>query len=74
MAKPQLPDYGHDYLVRQIRHTGEMKFKGRTFFISELLAGMPDALKEVADGTWQIQFSFYKLGSVDLRKNKIIRN
>jgi transposase InsO family protein len=74
IAKPQLPDYGQDYLVRHIRHTGEMKFKGRTFYISDLLAGMPIALKEIADGLWQIQFSFYILGSVDLRKNKIIRD
>ena len=44
------------------------------FFISELLAGMPIALKEIADGLWQMKFSFYILGSVDLRKNKIIRN
>jgi hypothetical protein len=25
-------------------------------------------------GVWQLQFSFYALGSIDLRKNKVIRN
>jgi hypothetical protein len=30
--------------------------------------------KEIEDGLWQLQFSFYTLGSIDLRKNKIIRN
>ena len=74
IEKPRLPGYGPDYLVRNIRHTGEIKFKGRMFFISELLTGMPVALKEIADGLWQMQFSFYILGSVDLRKNRIIRN
>ena len=47
---------------------------GRMFFITELLAGQPVGLKEIADGLWQLQFSFYALGSIDLRKNKIIRN
>jgi hypothetical protein len=46
----------------------------RMFFITELLAGLPVGLKEISDGLWQLQFSFYVLGSVDLRKNKIIRN
>ena len=44
------------------------------FFLTESLAGQPVGLKEIADGLWQLQFRFYLLGSVDLRKNKIIRN
>jgi len=31
-------------------------------------------LKETADGFWQLLFSFYVLGTLDLRKNKIARN
>jgi hypothetical protein len=50
------------------------KLNGRMFFIIELLAGQPVGLKEITDGLWQLQFSFYALGSIDLRKNKIIRN
>ncbi|KUG21630.1 hypothetical protein ASZ90_006555 [hydrocarbon metagenome] len=42
--------------------------------MTELLAGQPVGLKEIEDGRWQIQFSFYVLGSIDLRKNMIIRN
>ena len=71
---PHPPGYGHDYIVRQVRQSGEVKFRGRMFFITELLAGQPVGLKEIADGLWRIQYSFYVLGSVDLRKNKIIRN
>ena len=47
---------------------------GRMFFVTELLTGQPVGLKEIDDGLWQLQFSFYVLGSIDLRKNKIIRN
>jgi putative transposase len=74
VERPHPPDYGLDYLVRQVRQSGEIKFMGRMFFITELLAGLPVGMKEISDGLWQLQFSFYVLGSVDLRKNKIIRN
>ena len=71
---PHPPGYGNDCLVRNVRHSGEIKFMGRMFFITELLAGQSVGLKEITDGLWQLQFSFYTLGSIDLRKNKIIRN
>ena len=74
MEKPHPPEYRHDFLVRSVRHNGEIKFMGRKIYITELLAGLPLGLKEIADGLWQLQFSFYALGTLDLRKNKIIRN
>ena len=70
---PHMPEYGYDYTVRHVKHGGEIKFKGRMFYVTELLAKQPVGLKEIADGIWQLQYSFYVLGSVDLRKNKIIR-
>jgi transposase InsO family protein len=74
VERPHPPAYGHDYLVRHVRHCGEIKFMGRRFLITNLLAGQPVGLKEITDGVWQLQFSFYALGSIDLRKNKVIRN
>jgi len=71
---PHRADYDHNYLVRQVRHSGEIKFRGRMFLITKLLAGQPVGLKEIDDGLWQLQFSFYVLGSIDLRINKVIRN
>jgi len=71
---PHPPQYRYDYTVRQVKHSGEISFMSRLFFITELLAGQPVGLKEIADGLWQLQYYFYVLGSVDLRKNKIIRN
>jgi transposase InsO family protein len=73
VERPHPPEYGHDHLVRQVRSSGDIKFMGRMFFIAESLAGLPVGLKEIADGLWRLQFSFYALGSVDLRKNRIIR-
>ena len=74
IERPHPPEYGYDYTIRQVRQNGEIKFQGRMFYLTESLAGQPVGLKEIADGLWQLQFSFYILGSVDLRKNKIIRN
>jgi len=74
VERPHPPDYGNDYLVRHVHHSGEIKFMGRKFYLTELLAGQPVGLREIADGLWQLLFSFYALGSIDLRKNKIIRN
>jgi len=73
VERPHPPVYEHGYLVRRVRQSGDIKFMGRMFFLTESLAGLPVGLKETADGLWQLQFSFYVLGSVDLRKNTIIR-
>ena len=70
---PHMPEYGYDYTVRHVKHSGEIKFKGRVFYVTGLLAKQPVGLKEITDDIWQLQYSFYVLGSVDLRKNKIIR-
>lgn len=74
VENPHPPEYDNNYLVRQVRHCGEIKFVGKRFYLTELLAGQPVGLREIEDGLWQVQFSFYVLGSIDLRKNKVIRN
>jgi transposase InsO family protein len=71
IERPHMPGYEHSYTVRQVQ-AGRIKLMGRTFFITKLLNGQPIGLKEIADGLWRIQYSFYVLGSIDLRKNKII--
>lgn len=74
VEQPHQPEYSSDYLVRQVHHSGEIKFMGRTFYLTELLTSQPVGLREIEDGFWQLQFSFYVLGVIDLRKNKVIRN
>jgi len=74
VERPHPPEYGLNYLVRIVNQNGCIKLMGRIFFLTESLAGQPVGLKEIADGLWKLQFSFYVLGSVDLRKNKIFRS
>ncbi len=71
VERPHPPEYGYDYSVRQVRLNGKIKFKNQLFFVTELLIGQPIGLKEIADGLWQIQYYFYTMGYLDLKKNKI---
>jgi hypothetical protein len=68
------PGYDHNYLVRQVHLSGDIKFMGRMFYITPLFAGKPVGLREIEDGLWQLRFSFYVPGSMDSGENKFIRN
>jgi hypothetical protein len=74
IENPHLPDYESNYLVRKVLHGGEIRFMSKSYYLTELLAGQSVGLREIEDGFWQVQFSFYVLGSVDLIKNMVIRN
>jgi len=65
-------EYPKEYTVRSVRHSGEIKWKGQLLFVSEVLAKDPIGLHPVADGQWDIYFSFYKIGSLDEREQKIV--
>lgn len=73
VEKPVMPDYDLDYAVRYVRHSGEIKFKGDIYYLTQLLTGQPVGIKEVADGQLTIYYSFQPIGTLDLRKNKIIK-
>jgi putative transposase len=57
--------YPRNYLVRQVRHNGEIKWKGEKVYVSQALAGEPVALKLKADHQWDVYFSGYLLGTLD---------
>lgn len=69
----QPPHYDFDYVVRQIKPSGEMRFSGKTYQISQLIAKQPVGLKEVDEGIWHIYYYHYRLAILDFRKNKIIK-
>ena len=68
------PGYDNNYLVLQARHSGDIKFMGRMFYIKPLLAGQPVGHREIEDRLWQLRFSFYVPGFMDSEENKFIRN
>jgi len=71
---PHEPEYGYNYEVRRVRHSGEIKFRNQSYYLTELLEGYPIGLKEIGEGLWRLHFSFYELGTIDLRTKKILRN
>lgn len=73
VEKPVMPGYDFNYTVRYVRHNGEIKFKGDTYYLTQLLTGQPVGLKEVDDDQWLMYYSFQSIGTLDLRKNKIIK-
>jgi putative transposase len=66
-------EYPDDFKVRNVKHSGEISFGNKLYFISELLNGDKVGLKEVSDGLWQMNYGLHKLGHIDLHRNKIIR-
>lgn len=58
-------DYPLHYERRQVRAQGEIKWRGRPYFISEVLAGEPLGLEEVRDGIWAVYFGPLELGRIN---------
>ena len=65
-------EYAHDVIVRQVRHSGEIKWKGNLVYISEALAGEPVALKQKGEHLWEIRFSSYPLGVLNELVGQIV--
>ena len=64
-------EYHGDVIVRQVRHNGEMRWKGEFVYVSEALAGEPVALKRNGEHRWGIRFSSCVLGVLDELTGKI---
>lgn len=73
IEKPIEPEYDYSYIVRRVRSNGEIKINGKMCFLTELLAGQPVGLKEIDSDIMSVYFSFYRLGFIDLKKNKVIK-
>lgn len=61
----QEPQYGASYEIRIVRHTGDIKWKGKCLFLSETLRGEPVGLRwEQARQVWVIEYGPIHLGLV----------
>ncbi len=63
--------YHGDFIVRHVRHNGEIRWNGEFIYVSEALAGEPVALKQKAEHLWEIRFSPYPLGVLNELTMKI---
>ena len=65
----RLPEVGYDegVEVRRVRRNGEIKWRGKLFYLSSVLPGEPVGLTPLAgaDGCWEVRFGFHLLGVLD---------
>ena len=73
VEKPIRPEYDHGFIIRRVCSGGDIKLYGRRYYLTELLFGQDVGLKETADGLLTIYYSFQSIGTIDLRKNKVIK-
>jgi len=64
-------DYPSHYEVRRVRSSGEIKWQGQWFFISDVLIGENIAFEPVAEGCWTIWFGPVDLGYYSSRDRKV---
>ena len=64
-------DYGDNVEIRKVKLSGEVKWQGKTYYLSQVLANEPVAFEPYADGIWHIYYRFHLLGSFDAKEMKI---
>lgn len=69
----KLPEvqYESGITVRQVRHNGEIKWRGELIYVSEVLAKEPIGLKPIDNDKWEVRYSFQLLGVLDERNKNI---
>jgi len=65
--------YPDHFEVRQVRSNGEIKLKGRKYYLTDLLYGEPIGIEFVENEQAIIHFAKHKLGIIDIKEGKIIR-
>ena len=69
----KLPEvqYESGVTVRQVRHNGEIKWRGELLYLSEVLAKEPVGLTPIDEERWELRYSFHLLGILDERNKSI---
>lgn len=70
-AEPQVEYPGH-FEVRQVRHSGEIKWRGEFLYVSEALIGEPVGLEQISDRHWRMSFGTLPLGLLDDHPGKLL--
>jgi transposase InsO family protein len=64
--------YDNAVTVRSVRHNGQIKWKGRLLYVSEVLAKEPIGLMQVDNDRWELRYSFHLLGHIDEKAGIIV--
>ncbi len=60
-------DYPDQFGLRRVRGNGEIKWKGRSIFISKALRGEPIGLHRIDDDSWPVKYRPILLGTLKVR-------
>jgi len=66
-------EYNDGLLIKKVRTNGELRHKGRFYYVSSALSGERIALRQINDDCIELYFSVIRLGVLDLRQQKVIR-
>jgi len=65
------PVYSREHIVRRVRTNGEIKWKSKKIFLSEVLVGLPVGLLENDNDLWRVDFGPLSIGMLNERFLKI---
>lgn len=64
--------YPDDMLIRRVHHQGDIKWKGKHLYLTEVLARQTVGLRQVTENRWDIYFGPLRLAQLDVAEAKII--
>lgn len=65
-------EYDSDFVVRRVRHNGEIKWRAALIYISQVLAHEPLGLKQIDEEQWELRYSFHLLGILNQRTKTVL--
>lgn len=71
LVEPEV-HYAHGVTIRRVRRNGEIKWKGRKLYLSEVLAGEPVGLEQIDGRYWSVSFGSQQLLWLDDHTCKLI--
>lgn len=65
----RLPEvqYPAGFVVRRVRHAGDIKWQGRLVYVSHVLTGEPVGLHQIDEESWTMYYGSLELGRLDAR-------
>lgn len=72
-SRVPIPEYESDMKVRRVRSNGQIKWHGKTLFVSEALIGELVGLRQIDEDRWQLRFCKMPLGIINERVKTIER-
>jgi hypothetical protein len=67
---PEIEYPGH-WETRSVRTSGEIKWRGKLYYLGESLVGERVGLFESADGVWQVAYGTHPVGLYEARKDQL---